>query len=91
MLQHRVPHAPVRNLDEVVNDPNMHARGTLRRMKHPEYGEVVLPHSPIRFDGNPLVALEPSSRLGAHNMSVYGDWLGLSPAEVEALARDEVI
>jgi formyl-CoA transferase len=91
MLHHRVPHAPVRNLDEVVNDPNMHARGTLQRMKHPEYGEVVLPHSPIRFDGNPLVPLEPSSRLGAHNMSVYGDWLGLSKAEVEALAKDEVI
>jgi formyl-CoA transferase len=91
MLQHRVPHAPVRNLDEVVNDPNMHARGTLQRMKHPEYGEVVLPHSPIRFDGNPLVPLQPSSKLGAHNMSVYGDWLGLSQAEVEALARDEVI
>jgi formyl-CoA transferase len=91
LLSYRVPHAPVRDLDEVINDPNMHARGSLKAMEHPEYGKVVLQHSPIRFDGNPLVPLEPSSRLGAHNAAVYGDWLGLSKAEVEALAEDKVI
>jgi formyl-CoA transferase len=91
MLHHRVPHSPVRDLEEVINDPNMHARGTLKSMQHPEYGKVVLQHSPIRFDGNPLVPLEPSARLGAHNAAVYGDWLGHSKAEVEALTNDKVI
>jgi formyl-CoA transferase len=91
MLHHRVPHSPVRDLEEVINDPNMHARGTLKSMQHPEYGKVVLQHSPIRFDGNPLVPLEPSARLGAHNAAVYGDWLGHSKAEVEALTKDKVI
>ena len=91
LLSYRVPHAPVRDLDEVINDPNMHARGSLKVMEHPEYGKVVLQHSPIRFDGNPLVPLEPSSRLGAHNAAVYGDWLGLSEAEVDELTKEKVI
>ena len=91
MLQHRVPHSPVRTLDEVVNDPNMHARGSLKWMDHPEYGKVVLPHSPIRFDGNPLVPLQVSAKLGAHNADVFGGWLGLSQAELDQLTREQVI
>ena len=52
---------------------------------------MTVPHSPIRFDGNPLVPLEPSHRLGADNARVFGDWLGLSKSELEQLARDKVI
>ncbi len=91
LLAHRVPHAPVRDLSEVVNDPNMHARGTLQWLDHPEYGRVVLQHSPIRMDGTELVPLRPSSRLGEQNEAVFGEWLGLSAGELAALARDKVI
>lgn len=91
LLAHRVPHAPVRDLGEVVNDPNMHARGTLQWLDHPEYGRVVLQHSPIRMDGTELLPLRPSSRLGEQNEAVFGGWLGLSADELAALARDKVI
>jgi CoA:oxalate CoA-transferase len=90
-LEHRVPHAPVRNLEEVIHDPNMHARGSLQHMTHPEFGEVIVPHSPIRFDGTPLVPLQPSSALGSDNAAVLQDWLGLSEAEYQALVRDKVV
>ena len=88
---HRVPHAPVRDLDEVVNDPNMHARGSLQWIDHPEYGRIVVPHSPIRFEGTPLVPLQPSARIGAQNAAVYHDWLGIAPADLEQMAKDEII
>lgn len=91
LREHRVPHAPVRDLAEVVNDPNMHARGSLQWMDHPEFGRVVLPHSPIRFDGTPLLPIRASQRLGAQNADVYGGWLGLSATEIEQLSQDEVI
>ena len=91
LLSHRVPHAPVRELPEVVNDPNMHARGSLQWMDHPEFGRVVLQHSPIRFDGTPLVALQPSSRVGAQNADVYGEWLGMTKSELDQLASDKII
>ena len=88
---HRVPHAPVRDLAEVVNDPNMHARGSLQWIDHPEYGRIVVPHSPIRFEGTPLVPLQPSARIGAQNAAVYHDWLGIAPADLEQMAKDEII
>jgi CoA:oxalate CoA-transferase len=91
LMRSRVPCAPVRDLGDVVNDAHMHARGALEWVEHPLYGRVVLPNSPLRFDGAPPMPLEPSGALGRDNAEVFGGWLGLGTAEVEALARDDVI
>jgi CoA:oxalate CoA-transferase len=84
-MEHHVACAPVRDLDEVVNDPNMHARGALQRQNHPEFGDIVVPHSPIRFDGLPLTPLEPSHALGADTAHVLRERLGMSSAQIEAV------
>ena len=47
--KHRVICAPVKDLDEVVNDPHMRARGTIVRADHPELGEIAQTQTPIRF------------------------------------------
>jgi CoA:oxalate CoA-transferase len=91
LMQHRVPCAPVRDLDEVVNDRHMHARRALEWVDHPQYGRVCLPNSPLRFDGVEPMHLQPSGALGCDNRAVYGDWLGLSGSEIEQLEREEVI
>jgi crotonobetainyl-CoA:carnitine CoA-transferase CaiB-like acyl-CoA transferase len=91
LMKHRVPCAPVRELDEVVNDPHLHQRRALEWIDHPQYGRLCLMNSPLRFDGAEPMAIRPSGELGADNRSVYGDWLGLSDAEIDALVREEVI
>jgi crotonobetainyl-CoA:carnitine CoA-transferase CaiB-like acyl-CoA transferase len=83
--RHRVPCAPVRELDEVVNDPHMHERGTLRRVVHPELGEVVLPTGPLRYADSAPPDFSPSKSIGADGATVLRDWLGLSSAEYDAL------
>jgi CoA:oxalate CoA-transferase len=83
--QHRIPCAPVRELDEVVNDAHMHERGTLRRVEHPELGEVTLPTGPLRYAGAEPPAFVPSKEVGANNAEVLCDWLGLTAHEYEAL------
>lgn len=91
LMQHRVPCAPVRNLDEVVNDAHMHARGALEWVEHPLYGRVCLMRSPLRFEGSEPLPIRPSGELGRDNQEVYGDWLGLSEAELAQLAQEGVI
>lgn len=91
LMAHRVPCAPVRDLGEVVNDTHMHQRGALQWVEHPMYGRVCLMNSPLRFEGSELLPIKPSGELGRDNREVYGDWLGLSEAELQALAREEVI
>ncbi len=91
MLAVKVPCAPVRELSEVTVDENMHARGSLQWVDHPDLGRVVLPHSPFVFEGAPRRTLEPSLPLGARNDKIYGEWLGHSPEELSALRAEGVI
>jgi formyl-CoA transferase len=90
LLAAAVPCAPVRELAEVINDVNMHARGSLQWIEHPEIGRVPLPHSPLRFEGLPLKPIEPSARLGADNDRIFGEWLGHS-AQLATLKAEGVI
>ena len=83
--------APVRDLDEVVNDVHMRERGALELVHHPIYGDMVLPRSPLRFSETPLPAIEPSGDVGRDNEAIYCDWLGLSRTEFARLASDGVI
>ena len=91
MLAAAVPCAPVRNLSEVMNDENMHARGSLQWIVHPKLGRVALPHSPLVFEGTERRPLEPSLPLGAGNDAVFGAWLGHSDKELAAYRAEGVI
>jgi len=91
MLAAKVPCAPVRDLAEVMHDENMHLRGSLQWIDHPVLGRVVLPHSPLVFEGTARRPIEPSRPLGAGNDEVFGDWLGHSREELAAYHADGVI
>jgi len=91
MLAAKVPCAPVRQLLEVMNDENMHARGSLQWIDHPELGRVVLPHSPLVFEGTERKPIQPSLPLGARNEAVFGEWLGHSVEELVAFKAEGVI
>jgi formyl-CoA transferase len=65
LMEGHVPCAPVRGLQQVMEDPNMHQRGALARIEHPELGTIVVQQSPLRYDGVPNLPPEPSHRLGA--------------------------
>ena len=91
MLAASVPCAPVRDLSEVMNDENMHARGSLQWIDHPDLGRVVLPHSPLVFEGTERRPIEPSLPLGASNEAVFGKSLGHSDDEVKAYEKEGVI
>ena len=91
MLAAKVPCAPVRDLSEVMHDENMLARGSLQWIDHPALGRVVLPHSPLVFEGTQRRPIEPSLPLGASNDAVFGDWLGHSREELADFRAQGVI
>ena len=91
MVEAGVTCAPVRDLDEVVNDEHMLGRQALEWVEHPLYGRMPLPRSSLRFSDTPMPAIEPSGEVGRDNLSVYGEWLGLGPDGVAELARAQVI
>ena len=89
--RHRIPLAPVRDVDEVMRDPHMHERGMLEWIEHDEIGRIVVPTTPLLIHGADPVETVPSPKLGQHNREIYGDWLGLSIAEIVELEQEGVI
>ena len=90
LRENRVPVAPIRTIDEVRDDPHLHARGMLRYRTHELLGEIVLPTSPIRFSDYDLTEPEFFPEIGAHNDEIYGA-LNLSPGDMERLRSSGVI
>lgn len=88
---HRVPSAPVRDLQEVLGNAHMKGRGMLEEIDHPYLGRITVPGSPLRYHGTPQTPATPSPAIGADNEAIYGELLGLSAEQVAALADDGVI
>jgi CoA:oxalate CoA-transferase len=89
--KHRIPVAPVRNVDEVMVDAHMHERGALQWVEHPELGQVVMPTTPLRLHDAAVAPFRPSPRLGEHTAEVLSELLGLSAAEIDTLKAEGVV
>jgi formyl-CoA transferase len=86
-----VPVAIVREVNEVVTDKHLAARGFIEWLEHEELGSVPLPHSPIRWTGSHLRLLELFHDLGADNGKVFGEMLGLSEEQLQDLKKRGII
>jgi formyl-CoA transferase len=81
-----VPCAPVRELQEVVEDPHLHETRMLRWIEHPELGRVLVHDSPIVFADRPRGELAPSPALGRDTREVLADVLGMDASRIDSLA-----
>ena len=89
LVEADVPVAPVYQLDQVVSDPQVAARGMVVEVEHPRAGPVRQPGFPVRFSKAP-VALGPAPSLGQHNEEVLGE-LGYDAAAIAALRKEGVV
>ena len=88
----KVPCAPVRDIEEVMNDPHMHGRGSLEWVDHYDYDyPIVLQNSALRFHGTDKIPTTVSPHVGEHNATIYGEWLGMSDGDLAGLKAEGVI
>jgi crotonobetainyl-CoA:carnitine CoA-transferase CaiB-like acyl-CoA transferase len=87
-----VPHGPVNNIGQAVNQPIVRERGFLKEVQHPTAGPVKVLGTPLRFEGRyEAPPLEPPPLLGEHTREVLGSLIGLSDDELERLIKAKVI
>ena len=90
-----VPCAPVRTAAEVMADPQLAKRGTLRAMRHAKLREPVeggvTVGFPILFSGQPLPDLPGAPTLGMHNQEIFSKLLGLNEARLQQLKSQGVV
>jgi crotonobetainyl-CoA:carnitine CoA-transferase CaiB-like acyl-CoA transferase len=86
-----IPVGAVRTLDEVVEHPQVRARGLLQESGHPaaRSARVVAPF--FRLSGTPGGVRSPAPLLGQHTDEVLRDRLGLSAEELARLRREGII
>jgi crotonobetainyl-CoA:carnitine CoA-transferase CaiB-like acyl-CoA transferase len=87
-----IPSAKVQRIDEVINDPQIQARGMILEQEHPKFGKLRLPNLPFRFsdcDTNaPMQKVAPD--MGQHNVEV-AQKLGYSNEQILAMQSDGVL
>lgn len=89
LVGNRIPSAPVRELDEVINDRHLHETGMLSWVEHPSYGRVLAHNSPLKFKGHDAPAYQASRRLGEDTSKVLSEFFELPDALVSRLTKFE--
>ena len=83
--------APVNDLNDVVNDPHLIARGTLETTEHPHLGAIQQMHSAIRFTGEMPQTLSPAPALGSSTKAVLSELLSIDDSDIASLIEEEAI
>jgi len=82
---------PSQSSEDIFNDPHLRQRGAFREIDHPVMGKQTLIGPPWRLSGVPDGNIRHAPLFGEHNAYVFGELLGLPPAEIEELQRDGII
>lgn len=86
LLAAGIPCGPVNTVAEVVRDEHIRERGMIQEVTHPVAGTIPIANSPVKMSRSEAGIKGPPPSLGEDTADVFGDLLGLTPAEVEALA-----
>ncbi len=85
-----VPAGPVLDIEQVFSDPQVLARRMLVELPHPELGTFLTTGLPVKLSESPGAIERRPPLHGEHTEEVLSE-LGLSPGEIAALRKEEVI
>ena len=85
-----VPNGEVRDIGQMLNDPQLAAREMVQTMMHPTVGATRVIGAPIKLSATPASLRSAPPVLGQHTDAVLGE-LGYSPAEVATLRDTRVV
>jgi formyl-CoA transferase/CoA:oxalate CoA-transferase len=86
-----VPCGAVRSIEEALSDPQLLAREMIAVVDHPALGPLRMLGVPVKLAGTPGAIRTPPPALGEHTAAVLRSDLGLTTAEIDALAAGGAI
>jgi crotonobetainyl-CoA:carnitine CoA-transferase CaiB-like acyl-CoA transferase len=91
LLDHGVPVGAINRLDQVVEHPQVKARGMIVESEHPVAGSVRSVGIPVKLSVTPGSVRRPAPLLGQHTDEVLQSYLRMGPAEIAALRRAGIL
>jgi CoA:oxalate CoA-transferase len=85
--RHNVPCGPINNIKEMVESPQVEARGMIIELDHEKAGRIKMAGSPIKASLTPLSAQCAPPLLGQDTESILSQ-LGYSPEEVNTFKAE---
>jgi crotonobetainyl-CoA:carnitine CoA-transferase CaiB-like acyl-CoA transferase len=85
-----VPNGEVRDIGQMLNDPQLAAREMVQTMMHPTIGATRVIGAPIKLSATPASLRTPPPVLGQHTNAVLAE-LGYSAAEITRLRDTRVV
>ena len=82
--------APINEMADVVNDPQIRHNEMIVSIEHATEGTVDVTNLPIKFFGTPGGVRLPPPILGQHTDEILSE-LGYNAAEIKALAENEIV
>ncbi len=86
LLARDIPMGAINDLAQVLDHPQVKARGVFHKVDHPSEGTMRVAGSPVRLSKTPALDPRPAPRLGEHTREVLSEMLGLSAAEIDSYA-----
>ena len=87
LLDNNVPVGAINDIAQVVEHPQVKARGAIIETKHPKAGKVKQVRSPLRLPAMQDMPNTPAPLHGEHSSAILREVLNLSDAEIAALKQ----
>ncbi len=87
----RVANSPILNIQQVVDDHHLNARGYFVEVEHPIIGRAKIPGIPLKLSKTPGAVDRPSPLVGEHNELILQKYLGLTSEEIKQLKEEGVL
>jgi CoA:oxalate CoA-transferase len=91
LIANGVPAAPVQDVDDIANCPQVAARDMLMEIEDPAWGKVRIMGQPIKTSGSPPPRKDAPPTLGQHTDQLLLDLLGMSATEVDQLRAAGIV
>ncbi|MFO1195578.1 MAG: CoA transferase [Burkholderiaceae bacterium] len=91
LLDAGIPMGAINDIGQLVEHPQVKARGSLVRMEHPRAGEVTIVGVPIRLSRTPGSVRTPAPKLGEHTVQVMREFMGMTDERIAELRDARVL